>query len=101
MAVMTYVFWGNEVFQAIASFECPFPASLNRDAGGPKYQILHIQVRYLLYEVLNYFKGNVEGSGPEQCCDNTVGFFLALQYMTLLFNCRSCNVTIFGSVIVV
>ena len=101
MAVMTYISWSNKVFQAIVSFECLFPLSLNREVGGPKHQILHIQVRYLVYKVLNYFKGTLEGSGPDQCCHEHSSVFLALQYMILVFKCRACTVTLFGSVILV
>ena len=76
MAVMTYIFWSNKVFQAIASFDCLFPLSLNREGGGPNHQILHIQVRYLVYKVLNYFKGTMERSGPEQCCHEHSSVFV-------------------------
>jgi hypothetical protein len=102
MAVMTCIFWSNKVFQAIISFACLFPLFLNREVGGPKCQILHIRVRYLVYWVLNYFKGAMEGSGPEQCChEHSSVFFLSIAVHDTCIKCRSCTVTIFGSVILV
>ena len=79
MAVrMTYIFWSNKVFHAIVSFECLSPLSLNGEVGGPKHQILHIQVTDLVYKVLNYFTGKVESSGPEQCCREHSSVFVSI-----------------------